>query len=446
MLNKNEIITLEIVDVNSEGCGVGRHDGMVVFVPFTIPGEVVTCRVEKVGKSFCHARVTEIVTPSQQRIIPDCPSYYRCGGCAFRHIVYDGEIDIKKNIVDAAFSRLGGIDFPCEKIFSSPSKERYRNKAQFVIRRVDNVTKTGFYAPRSHRFIPIDDCMLQPKTFTKIAEVCCRYFDDNNIPCYSEEDNSGYIRHLLLRQSEATGELMVCVVSRKYIDLTKLSEMLSGEVSHSITVLLNVNSERTNVILGKNNELISGRGVITEHLHGVKYNISPHSFFQINTPGAEQLYNIVREFAEPKKSEKVLDLYCGVGSIGLSICDKNQPLLGVDIVKQAIDAAKENAKNAGFTAAKFMVGDAHTGLLGEYKPDIVILDPPRKGLDEKTIQLLLENLPKKIVMVSCNPSTAARDVAKLLPKYQIKRLAAMDMFARCAHVECVVKLCRVDAE
>ncbi len=440
MLKKNEIIKLKITDINSEGFGVGRHNSIVVFVPFAAPDEEILCRIEKLGKSFCHARITEILTPSPHRVEPDCPVYYRCGGCSFRHIDYDCETEIKKNTVNSAISRLGGIDCSCDKIIPSPQNERYRNKAQFVVRTVDNKSFTGFFAPRSHRFVPIEDCLLQPAIFSKIAGLCCNFFDANNITGYNEENGSGMVRHLLLRQSEATKEIMLCVVTRKFFDITKLAQLLEEKIDQPLTVVININAERTNVILGKKSTTVSGSGRITERLFDVNYNIFVHSFFQVNTKGAEHLYGIVKDFAQLNGEEKVLDLYCGVGSIGLSVCNKNQTLLGVDIVKSAIVAAEKNAKRAGFINAKFLTGDAHTGLLGNFNPDLVILDPPRKGLDEKTIELLLKTLPDKIVMVSCNPSTAARDISKLKEAYNLIKMTAVDMFARCHHVESVYLL------
>ncbi len=440
MLKKNEIIKLKITDINSEGFGVGRHDGIVVFVPFTAPEEEILCRVEKISKNYCHARITEILTPSKHRIKPDCPVYHKCGGCSFRHINYNSEVDIKKNTVDIAFKKIAKIDLLCKDILPSPNTIRYRNKAQLVVRQVDGKTKTGFFAPRSHRFIPIEDCLLQPKVFSSICEICCSFFDSNNISAYNEENNSGMIRHILIRCSEFTGEVMVCIVTRKEFDCTKLSETLSNNIQQNITVLININHERTNVILGKKTKIVLGRGAITEQLFGIYYDITPYSFFQVNTKGAELLYNVVKLFANPKAQDKILDLYCGVGSIGLSISDKSQTLLGVDIVKPAIIAATINAKRAGFINAKFFTGDAHKGLIGEFKPDIVIVDPPRKGLDENTIEKLLTILPNKIVMVSCNPATAARDVSLLKKSYNIEKLIAVDMFARCAHVESVCLL------
>ncbi len=445
MLNKNEIIKIKITDINSEGFGVGRFDGIVVFVPYAALEEEVLCRVEKISKNFCHARITEVITPSNNRIEPDCPVYYRCGGCSFRHIDYDAEIGIKKNTIDSAFKKIAKVSLQCEDIIPSPSTVRYRNKAQLVVRQIEGKTRTGFFAPRSHRFIPIEDCLLQPEIFTCTANICCSFLDDNNIPSYNEENNSGMIRHILLRYSESTSDLMVCIVSRKEFDCSKLSKILSESIQQNVTVLLNINPDRTNVILGKKTNIITGRGKITEQLFGINYDITPYSFFQVNTKGALLLYNTVKLFALPKKQDKVLDLYCGVGSIGLSISDKSQSLLGVDIVKPAIISAIKNAKRAGFINAKFIAGEAYKGLIADFDPDIVILDPPRKGLDENTIEQLLSILPNKIVMVSCNPATAARDVSKLLNSYNIERLIAVDMFARCAHVECVVLLTLINS-
>ncbi len=449
MLKKNEIISLTITDINSEGVGVGHFDGRAVFVPFTVTGETAKVRVEKVLKNLAHARVVEMENPSGDRCAPDCDVFYRCGGCAFRHMSYESELAAKLGTVNAAFKRIGGLDITAEKIHPSPSSERYRNKAQFVVRRVDGVAKTGFFAPRSHRFVPIEDCKLQPEIFSRIAKKCCEFFDDNNISCYDEVSGKGVIRHLLIRCSDDERSVMVCVVVTRHVELAPLYEQLCNDYNEKVTLVENLNPDKTNVILGRKNTVIGGDGYITTRLfadsdYDVCYDIAPHSFFQVNNKGAEQLYSVVREFATLKTSERVLDLYCGVGSIGMSICSKEQPLVGVDIVEPAITAAKKTAKKAGFKNAEFICADAHVGLSKGEHFDLVIVDPPRKGLDARTCELLLECRPERIVMVSCNPSTAARDAALLSVGYKVERLKAVDMFPRCAHVETVVLLSHKD--
>ncbi len=448
MLNKNEIIDLIITDINSEGAGVGRHDGIAIFVPFSAIGDRLRCRVEKVSKSFCHARIIEVLEPSPDRIEPDCPTFYRCGGCAFRHLDYSAELTAKLGVVTSALRRIGGMDIAPRTILPSPEVDRYRNKAQFVVRKVDGITKTGFFAPRSHRFVPMEDCLLQPKIFHEIAKLCCKFFDDANISCYDEQSTKGIVRHLLLRQSSTSDEVMVCVVNTASQDLKPLAEILEKEITSEITLIENINSRKTNVILGDKNKVICGKGYLSQRLfddteYEVEYDIAPHSFFQVNTLGAQNLYNVVREFATIAQDDRVLDLYCGVGSIGLSICSKQHHLVGVDIVPSAIESARQSAKRSLFENSEFICGDAHTGLLNDRTFDVVIIDPPRKGLDELTIELLLKSAPEKIVMVSCNPSTAARDISVLRESYTVKDIVAVDMFARCAHVECVCLLERI---
>ncbi len=451
MLKKNEIISLTITDINSEGVGVGHIDGRAVFVPFTLTGEVVKVRIEKVLKNLAHARVVEIEKPSSARTEPDCEAFFRCGGCAFRHMTYEKELAAKLGTVNSAFKRIGGLDITAEKILPSPSTERYRNKAQFVVRRVDGALKTGFFAPRSHRFVPIEDCKLQPNIFNRIANTCCRYFDEMNLSCYDEVSGKGDIRHLLLRCSGDETDVMVCVVLTRPAKLSPLYDLLCKSFKEKITLIENINPNKTNVILGRKNTVIGGDGHITTRLfadsdYDVSYDISPHSFFQVNTKGAEGLYEVVREFAALKTGERVLDLYCGVGSIGMSICSKEQSLVGVDIVESAISAAKKTADKAGFIDAEFICADAHVGLSGGAHFDLVIVDPPRKGLDARTCELLLECKAERIVMVSCNPSTAARDAALLSVGYKVERLKAVDMFPRCAHVETCVLLSHKDPQ
>ncbi|MEE1219568.1 MAG: 23S rRNA (uracil(1939)-C(5))-methyltransferase RlmD [Ruminococcus sp.] len=451
-LRKNDIIKLTITSATAEGSGVGRtDDGIAVFVPLSAVGDELEVRILKVKKTYAFGKIENIIKPSESRIEADCPYFSKCGGCVWRHISYESELEIKNQRVIDAVERIGGIsgvDF--KPIISNENTLRYRNKAQFPIGKDNNEnTLIGFYAFHSHRIIDCCDCALQPEIFTKVVSIVRSFIELTNADIYNEQTGKGRLRHLYMRMGEITNELMVCLVVNgnglKQEDV--LVKMLREALPNLKSVIINSNREKTNVILGPKNRVAYGSDHITDILCGLKFKISPFSFWQVNRAQAEKLYSKAKEYANLKSDEILLDLYCGTGTIGLTMADSCKKLVGVEIVEDAIKDANENAIVNGINNAEFICADAakaaeklrNDGL----KPDVIILDPPRKGCGEELINTIFEMSPKRIVYVSCDPATLSRDL-KLLQEggYEAKEITPCDMFSRTAHVESVCSLSR----
>jgi len=449
-MKKNDITTLKIEGMSAEGSGIGRVDGMAVFVPLAAIGDELKVRIVKVKSRYCYGIIEEILKPSPYRIDADCGVFRRCGGCVYRHISYENESNIKFEQVYNAVKRIGEQDMlPCP-IISSQHETRYRNKAQYP---VTEDGKAGFFATHSHRIIPCDDCKLQPEEFTITAEIVEKWIKENNVSVYNETQNLGLIRHIYVRKAFALDELMVClVVNGKSIPAHNLLiDMLKVAFGEKLkSVQLNINTEKTNVILGKECKVLYGSEYITDILCGVKVRISPLSFYQVNRDMAEKLYYKAAEYAEPS-GKNIIDLYCGAGTIGLSMAKEAETVIGVEIIPEAIEDAKFNAENNGIKNARFICGDAKYAaeqLAAEgVKPDVVIVDPPRKGCDIKVLQIIAEDFnPERLVYVSCDPATLARDI-KILNElgYCLKEYTPVDLFPRTAHVETVALLVRTDS-
>lgn len=446
MMKKNDIVTLEITALTNEGNGVARHEGMAVFVPMTAAGDVVSCRIVKVLKSYAYARAEEIITPSPDRVENDCPVYAKCGGCSFRHISYGAELRAKEGFVRDAFGRIGGLSPVFMDICGSDSVDGYRNKLQIPVARDENgAAVCGFYSARSHRVVPVERCRLQPELFSEITAYIMRAAERLHISIYNEERHEGVLRHIFLRKGHYSGEICLClVVRRKVPELSRLAVEVCGKFPQITGVVLNINPEKTNVILGDKEIVLRGKAAVSDTMCGVKVEISPQAFYQVNTPAAERLYAQAREFAEPK-GKTLLDLYCGAGTIGLSMAGEAARVIGAEIVPAAVENARQNALRSGFSNAEFICADAGEAAEALAKkgtsPDVIILDPPRKGCDEKTLSACAEMSPGRIVMISCNPATAARDCKRLSELgYIAETVRAFDLFPRTTHVECVVKL------
>ncbi len=448
MIKKNDIITLEITDISSDGNGVGRYNNIAVFVPMTAIGDVCKVKILKVLSAYCFGKVEEIITPSPDRIENLCPNFSKCGGCDFLHISYEAEKRAKTAFVKGCFERIGKITVPVNDCKSCDKVHRYRNKAQFPVRKDENNTAvTGFFAQRSHRIIPCNDCLLQPELLNEIAEYIVSRLNQLGIKAYDEEKLTGLIRHIYFRYGEVTNQLMVCLVStkRKVWNIDVLVKDLVEKYPMIATVVLNINDKNTNVILGEENIVLYGNETIEDVLCGVKITLSPHSFYQVNREGAENLYTIAKDALKLTKNDILLDLYCGAGTIGLSMADEVKTLVGVEIIPEAIENAKENAKQNGITNARFICSDAGKAaqlLVKEgFRPTAVVLDPARKGCDENTLNAVLEMAPSRIAMISCNPSTAARDCKYLAENgYKVEFIQPFDMFPRTKHCECVILL------
>lgn len=445
-MRKNDEIILNITDVTNEGSGVGKYEGMAIFVPLTAVGDTARVKILKVKKTYAFGKVIEIITPSKNRIEPDCAVFNKCGGCVYRHIDYRAECDLKQNRVRETVKRIGGVDLEPENILCGDNTNGYRNKAQFP---VDLSGKAGFYAFHSHRIIPCCECKLQPEIFGKIISALEEWIIDNNVSVYDESCHKGLLRHLYLRIAQATGEIMLTLVinGEKLPCLDKLIKIITDKFPQIKSIQLNINKKDTNVILGDKCIRIYGEGYITDILCGVKVRLSPLSFYQVNRTMAEVLYNKAKEYAMPK-GKNILDLYCGAGTIGLSMADEAKNIIGVEIVPEAIEDAKFNAKNNGIDNARFICSDAT--LAAEelsaqgIKTDVVIVDPPRKGCTEELINTIANNFkPERVVYVSCDVATLARDI-KIFESlgYKLTEYTPVDLFPRTAHVETVALLKR----
>ena len=451
-LQKNQILTLRIERLSSDGSGVAHSaDGEAVFVPGTAPGDEARVRIVKDCGRYAFGILDELLTPSPDRIPVDCPVAGPCGGCSLRHLDYAAELRAKQESVLDAFRRIGGLEVPVLDILPSPDVDRYRNKVQFPVGIDKNgVPCIGFYAGRTHRIVPCPDCKLQPSVLNEIGNALCAFFAQQGIRPYDEQSGKGLVRHIFLRRGAHSGQIMVCLVCTraKLPHAEQLCTALREQFPAISTILLNVNAQNTNVILGSENHILYGPGYIEDTLCGVPVRLGPLSFYQVNTLAAERLYGVAAQYAQLTPDDTLLDLYCGMGTIGLSMAEQCRELIGVEIVPEAIESAKANAARMGEAVAaksRFFcadAGQAATQLAAEgLHPDIVMLDPPRKGCDEATLSAVVRMAPRRVVYVSCNPATAARDAAWLERNgYHAEKVQPVDLFPRTKHCECVIAL------
>lgn len=451
-IKKNDEIRLKITTLTNQGSGLGRFEEMAVFVDGTAVGDDILAHIIKVKKNYAVGIVKKIYKPSKDRVILDCEVFEKCGGCAYRHISYEAECREKKQYVTDTMQRIGGINLQAEAICTIESPERYRNKAQIPVSLdKDGNVITGFYSKRSHRVVGCEDCLLQMPDFKDIVSAARRYILENPVTVYDEETGRGLIRHIYLRQGRKTGEIMVCLVinADSIPKKDRFIDLVLGTGKNIKSVVLNINKEKTNVILGEKCITIWGRDYIEDELSGLKFRISPLSFYQVNPEGTEILYAKAREYAGITGEETLLDLYCGAGTIGLTMAHKVKNLIGVEIIPQAIENARENAANNNITNARFICDDAKGAaktLFNEgIRPQVVVLDPPRKGCSTEVIETVAKMNPDRIVYVSCDVATLARD-CKLFGElgYKTEKFCAVDMFPRTVHVETVCLLSKID--
>ena len=457
-LQKNQILTLRIERLSSDGSGVAHSpDGETVFVPGAAPGDEADVRIVKDCKRYAFGILDHLRTPSPDRIPVDCAVAGPCGGCSLRHLDYTAELRAKQENVTDAFRRIGGLDVPVLDICPSPEVDRYRNKVQFPVGLDKNGNPCiGFYAGRTHRIVPCPDCKLQPSVLNDIGNALCRFFAENGIQPYNEETGRGLVRHIFLRRGAHSGQIMVCLVCTRpnFPHADALCTRLREQFADIATILLNVNSKNTNVILGTKTHTLYGPGYIEDTLCGVPVQLGPLSFYQVNTLAAERLYGIAAQYAQLTPDDLLLDLYCGMGTIGLSMVDHCRELVGVEIVPEAIESAKSNVARMGdAVAAKSCffcadAGQAATRLAAEgLHPDVVMLDPPRKGCDEATLSAVVRMAPRRVVYVSCNPATAARDAAWLEQNgYHAEKVQPVDLFPRTKHCEAVLLLTKLNVD
>ena len=453
MLKKNQIEEAEITAMSSDGNGIAKIDGMVVFVPYTAVGDKLKIRIVKVQKNYSFGIIEEILQPSPDRVDDHCPVYKKCGGCAFRHISYEAELRHKAEFVQSNLRRLGGLDPVMLPITPSPLVQGYRNKAQYPIREYDGKIEAGFFAKRSHRVISCASCDLQPAFFEQILEYTKQFLEEYHISAYDEQTGKGKVRHLYIRYGEVSGEVMVCLVvnSERLPHAAEYVEGLLKVCPQVVSVVLNINREQNNVILGQKCITLYGKDTIEDTLCDVRFELSPLSFYQVNRQAAEKLYRLAAEMAQFEGNELLIDLYCGAGTIGLSMASKVRELIGVEIVPDAVENAKENAKRCGVENARFICADAKEAaaqLAAEnLHPDVIVVDPPRKGCDLEVLQAIAAMAPKRLVMISCNSASLARDCKELEALgYHLEKAAPVDLFPRTTHVETVVLLSKLKVD
>ena len=457
-LQKNQLLTLRIERLSNDGSGVAHSsEGEAVFVPGTAPGDEAQVRIVKDCGRYAFGILDKLLTPSPDRIPVDCAVAGPCGGCSLRHLDYAAELRAKQESVADAFRRIGGLDVPVLDALPSPEVDRYRNKVQFPVGRdKDGAPCIGFYAGRTHRIVPCPDCKLQPGVLNDIGNTLCAFFAAHGIQPYDEERGKGLVRHIFLRRSAHSGQIMVCLVCTrpKLPHSDELVALLREKFRDIATILINVNAKKTNVILGEESVTLYGPGCIEDTLCGVPVRLGSLSFYQVNTLAAERLYGVAAEYAQLEPDDVLLDLYCGMGTIGLSMAGHCRELIGVEIIPEAIDSAKANAARMGDAVAaksRFFcadAGEAAARLAAEgLRPDVIMLDPPRKGCDETTLSAVVQMSPRRVVYVSCNPSTAARDAAWLGQHgYRAEKVQPVDLFPRTKHVETVVLLSHKKAD
>ncbi len=453
ILNKGTTLTLEITDLNNLGFGVGHApDKRTVFVAGCVAGDIARVQIIKVNKGYAVARLLEISSPSPDREEGFCSAAASCGGCVYRNLSYERELALKQNYVAHAFRKAGLADVEIEPVRTTGQTKHYRNKAEYPIANGKNGLYGGFYAPKTHRVVAADACALQPPVFGEILRATCDFFSTHGVNAYDEETGKGLLRHLYLRHGVGSGELMVTpVINGDSLPFAKeYVAMLREHFPAVSSVLVNVNKKNTNVVLGKTFHTLHGNPYLTDVLCNRTFRIAPDAFYQVNHDAAELLYGIAAERTELRGAGLLLDLYCGAGTIGLSMAERASELVGIEIVPAAVECATENAARNGVQNAAFYCGDAADAeqLLaqaererGTLHPDAVILDPPRKGCDKALLDFLAARGVPRIVYVSCGPDSLARDCAILRAHgYEIGTVTPVDLFPRTGHVESVVCL------
>jgi len=450
-LKKNDQVEIEIEDIGAEGEGIGRYEGYTLFVKDTVMGDVALVQVVKTGKSFGYARLVKLLKPSEFRVEPRCGLAARCGGCQLQHIDYHKQLEYKENKVRSCLTRIGGFtELPMEPICGMEEPYYYRNKSQFPVgKNKDGSIAIGFYAGRTHSIIDTEHCVIGAEVNTDILQIIRTFLTQYRIEPYSEESHQGLLRHILTRVGFDTGEIMVCLVING-TSLPHKEELIKEliKIPGMKSICFNVNKEKTNVILGNRIIPIWGEPYITDRIGAILYRISPLSFYQVNPIQTKKLYEIALEYADLHGEETVWDLYCGIGTISLFLAQKAKQVYGVEIIPQAIEDAKANAELNQISNARFYVGAAEDVLPKTYKEeniyaDVIVVDPPRKGCEQSLLDTILAMSPKRIVYVSCDPATLARDLKILCEKdYKLTKVRAVDQFGHSVHVETVCQIVR----
>ena len=460
---KDDCVTLHIEDIGTGGEGIGKADGFTFFVKDAIVGDVIEAKIMKLKKNYGYARLMKVLTPSKDRVEPKCPVARQCGGCQIQEMRYEAQLAFKQKMVQNNLERIGGLsDFEMYPVIGMETPYAYRNKAQFPVGEdKDGNIVIGFYAGRTHHIVEQTDCCIGAPENGEVLRKVKAYMQKNQIRPYNEEHHSGIVRHILIRTGYHTKEIMVClIVNAAKASCLKNAEQLTEslrEMDGMTSVMVNFNTEKTNVILGKKSEVLWGQPYIEDFIGDVKYQISPQSFFQVNPMQTEKLYAKALEYAGLTGNETVWDLYCGIGTISLFLAKNARKVYGVEIVPQAIEDARNNAKRNGIDNAEFFVGKAEEVVPAFYEkalkqvqdseagksihPDVVVVDPPRKGCEEILLETIVKMQPQRIVYVSCDSATLARDLKFLSANgYAVKKVQPVDQFGHSVHIETVVLL------
>ena len=448
MLIKNQVYEAVITDYTAEGQGVAHIEGCAVFIPNAIAGERVLVKIEKANKTWAAGKMTEILEKSPHRVNRECPVAKLCGGCDFWHMDYEEESRLKAQRVRTCLNRMGGEQLEEVPILAAPTCYGYRNKAQYPVAAQKGKAYAGFFRAGTHQVVENKRCRILPEETDRVKDLVMDYVNQFRISVYDETNHKGLLRHIYVRRGVVSGQILVCLVCNGD-RLPKVPELLKRlrTIPGYITLVLSVNTKKGNAVLGDQFITLDGPGYIEDTLCGLTFRLSPRSFYQVNHHQAQRLYEAAISQAEITKEDLVLDLYCGVGTITLAMASAAGKVIGVEVIPQAVEDAKDNAKRNGIENAEFFCGDAGQAALELEKqgirPDVAVVDPPRKGLNADTIEALSRMAPRRIVYVSCDPATLARDVALLKEKgYAVKNAMAADLFPRCAHVESIVCLTR----
>ena len=452
VVNPGEQIEITIDSINHNGEGVGRYKNVAVFVPFAIPGEKVVAQVAELKKNYILAKLVKHVEQSRQRVNPSCPAFETCGGSRFQHIDYKLQLDLKRRLVEDALSRIGKItDVYVDEPLGMKSPWAYRNKAQFQVGLVNGKVKLGFFEEGSHVLVPTTHCLLIDQQISDIAAVVEGVINGYHVPVYDWKTGQGLLRHVVIRKGWTTSDVMVVLVTsdEKFGDQLTLGREIKARVPQIVSVVRNINNSPNRTVFGRENRVLAGQLNITDQLAGLTFTISPASFYQINSEQTEVLYAKALEYADLTGRETVLDVYCGIGTISLFLARKAGRVFGFEVSAEAVEDAAANARANNIFNVEFISGKAEqrlpklvqTGI----EPDVVVVDPPRQGIEKRALQAIADMVPERIVYISCDPATMARDLNFLLQRgYQAKRVQPVDMFPQTAHVECVIGMQRKD--
>ena len=450
MFKKNDETEILISDIGTKGEGIGKINDFVFFVDGALPGDICLIKILKVNKSYGYGKIIEIRKPSPDRVLSPCPVSDKCGGCSLMHLNYEAQLKLKQKKVKDSLERIGGFkNIEVSPVVPMENLRGYRNKAQVPVRNVKGNLEVGFFAKNSHNLIPVTDCYIQTETSSSILEKIKEYAVLNAIPAYDEENHSGILRHVLIKTGFKTGEIMVVLaVNLKEGKPLKNQDSLIDSlkiVEGMKSIVLNYNSKKNNTILGISSKTLWGSDYISDYLGEMKFKISPLSFYQVNPVQTEKMYKKALEFADIKETDTVIDAYCGIGSISLYLAQKAKKVIGIEIVEDAVKDAEFNAQVNNIKNAEFIAGKSEEVIYDlinkEIKADVLVVDPPRKGCDERFLSAVADFMPEKIVYVSCNPDTLARDLKFLGEKgYNIKEVQPFDMFGFSYHVETVIMM------